>query len=393
MSTLGTRFREVGGDYDITVKATNTSTGSTIHTFNGFGVHKTYRGIFDSVSSRGRNGRYPVRSCTHDVHDMSNVLPMPSSYNTTAAFVSTMVSPLPCPLPISGTGMDLVCPLVPSSIWSDLSLEAFNYFSEVFPEELSLGEFIQGIVQLKQLLPEVQESISKTVSGGYLNKQFGWDNLLRDLDILSSMFSRISERIEYLQRTHGIPTRLGFHRRNIWVPSTLNVPILDPDGGYVAASEAVRHTLTDVEVSYRATAWIHNSLPYVDGVMGWIRGFSSALGLDNPVKTFWNLLPFSFVVDWFTGVDAHLDRLLRARPAVGWAVNDVSASVTSSYKVTVAYVSGIGGPQQWVSDRGTYHRKIYQRVVGLPIGMDSLIPSSLTPEQLVLLTALVHQQR
>jgi len=52
------------------------------------------------------------------------------------------------------------------------------------------------------------------------------------------------------------------------------------------------------------------------------------LGLTNPVNTAWELIPFSFVVDWFIGIGDYLsslDALIGVKRAVGWT-NEVWGS-------------------------------------------------------------------
>lgn len=45
------------------------------------------------------------------------------------------------------------------------------------------------------------------------------------------------------------------------------------------------------------------------GLLGTIRGYTSALGLDRLLATIWELVPFSFLVDWFVDVGSFLDSL------------------------------------------------------------------------------------
>lgn len=56
---------------------------------------------------------------------------------------------------------------------------------------------------------------------------------------------------------------------------------------------------------------------------------SQALGLTSPLTSIWNLIPFSFVADWFLPIGAAIKRVERA----GWDLVD-EAAVTTAYTLT-----------------------------------------------------------
>lgn len=283
---------------------------------------------------------------------------------------------------------------VPSSVVNALSEEAWNYFSDVFPACLSFGEFVQGFTQLKDLIPEIQESITGTISGGYLNKSFGWDNLLADLNTLSGLFQRTLDRMDYFRRTYMIPTRLGFSRRIDWVPDSLN-----STGGTTYPHISTINGVTDVVVElvefsavFRATAWIMQHLDYVTGLAGFMRVLFGELGLNNPVKAFWQTLPLSFLVDWFFKISTHLDNLTRLNPPTGWDVDDVTQSVDYrfAFKITQRSIYDPRGSyypvQSWIVHAGAYERQ-----PNLSFRWELLNPEELSQTQLTLLLAMLHQ--
>jgi hypothetical protein len=282
--------------------------------------------------------------------------------------------------------------LVPSISDADFygyNLEAFNDFADAFPQELSFGEFAQGMFQLRQLMPKIEESIGKSFSGGFLNKTFGWDNLLSDLDILASLFSRISKRLEYLKDTYGILTRLSKYKPdlvgNIAIGSTV-----DWTWGNTITN---RYTLLSYSLVYRAGAWLLQTLDYVDGVIGVLRALIGAFGLNNPVKAVWELLPFSFVVDWFFKISDHLDHLTRVQPTTGWRTFGPTCSVKQHaiLKVQTKHVTGTWN-NPW-HDNGYVSVFVYRRFDHLPLKSIDLTPiDELSPMQLALLLALLHQQ-
>jgi hypothetical protein len=134
------------------------------------------------------------------------------------------------------------------------------------------------------------------------------------------------------------------------------------------------------------------TLGYVSDLAGFIRTMIGALGLNNPVKAFWNTVPLSFVVDWFFNVSQHLEHLTRLNPAVGWNVTNMTNSVTYKIKFSVQQIGYPGnsssetiGPEYFINQR------VYERGVGLSFPWELLNPEELSSSQLTLLLAMLHQ--
>jgi len=376
------------------------------------GVHYTYRGPSTSYPSvcfiadetighrdpYWRKGRFPSGNCYQITTDYSHVGYMQDFSTDTGSvhFESGQRSILPVLFfnDISGYEPDILTNLglrVPTSVRDNYTEQAFNYFSDVFPQSLSFGEFVQGFTQLKDLLPQLGESITKTISGGYLNKKFGWDNLLADLGTLGTLFKSTIARMEYFHRTYGVPTRLGFSRH---VNSDY---ILDRDihwkvhfGLYDLYTTGF--SLKSANIIFRSTCWIYQVLDYVHDLVGFMRTLFGALGLNNPVKAFWNTIPLSFLVDWFFNISQHLDHLTRLNPAVGWNVNNMTYSFTYDIVYEVFQTSQYRSPSDTVKF-ATYEvrQQIYERNVGLSFAWELLNPDELSTSQLSLLLAMLHQ--
>jgi len=346
-------------------------------------------------------GRYPPGYGFHGRTDLSKVVPM----NDVIARVGGIdhleqwdTGRVPLLYPpgggisyVIGTVADLPDAFfgrVPSSIVNALSEEAWNYFSDVLPTHLNFSEFVQGFTQLKDLLPSLGESITGTVSKGYLNKKFGWDNLLQDLGTLSHLFDDVHERMDYFRRTYGIPTRLGFSRRIDWTPT-------GPEYPHTFAINYATDMTVEIDsfsAVFRATAWIMQHLDYMTDLVGFMRVLFGELGLNNPVKAFWNVIPLSFVVDWFFKISTHLDNLTRLNPPTGWDVDDVTQSV--SYDIVYKFVQ-----RNTYDARGSHYpvaswlapSKWYERQKYLSFQWELLNPEELSPTQLTLLLAMLHQ--
>jgi len=375
--------------------------------------------MWDVVHHRDRNsGLYPVGDCLHVDFDVNTGATFPRAkdwfFQREYIFGSGppvqtknhWLEPVPY-IPLNWAWMlsimgDVGVPdslgggTVPDNLRSDLSEQAWNYFSDIFPSSLSFGEFIQGLFELRGLLPEIKDSILGTLSSGYLNKTFGWDNLLSDLKTLSGLFSSVVKRMNYLKRTWGIPTRLGFARHNIVDFSSQIGTVYDLSGCSGNGLDGHRAfggvKLKSAQADYHASCWVLQELDYIDGLTGFLRVATGALGLNNPVKTFWSLLPFSFVVDWFTNVSEHLDNLTRLNPPIGWSAGRLVHSVKvrrtfeiyQDIPIELSINNSVNIPRNCEL---TVTR--YDRYAGLSFHWELLDPNGLTGNQLTLLLAML----
>lgn len=276
---------------------------------------------------------------------------------------------------------------VSNPLRSQLCLEAFNVFSTQFPEKISFSEFLLGLGKLKELLPKLSGDILRDLASFHLGQKFGWENLLRDLQALSTVVQDVRSRLEWLKKTRGKPTRLGHYKRNVkeFVPVVVERNVWDR--AFWTSLELVSY-----RVDFRAGAWLRQYLDHLDDMIGMLRGLMGALGLLNPVKAIWVNLPFSFVVDWFFNISAHLDRLALIKPAEEWNLYGVTHSFVYTAAIDVYQFCDVMHdpevPRGQRKYRGRMYYEIYDRQCGLPISLDSLIPTGLSPNQLVLLAAL-----
>lgn len=359
----------------------------------------SFHDFLDEIHVKRNNGRYPLSYCAHWSTDFP-ILPhirdvdiLPSNVEKVHWVSENNYMPIGRNSLSTILGWSPSSPVleqikIPEAVRSDLIFEAFNYFSETFPEEIAASEFTQGLFQLKALLPKIEDGVLNTIAGGYLNKSFGWDNLLADLGSFSSLVEKIKKRIEFLQKTAGTPTRLGFSRRhcNPLVPDMENLGVMsEPVLTGFTGSYAVLKSYTCV---FHATAWITQTLAEIDGIMIWFRAIITSLGLDNPVKAVWQVLPFSFVVDWFADVSGHLDRLTRLHPAVGWDVNDFSHSFRHVFNWELSQVAQLGTAYERLLITKPLKVIYYQRDLGLPVDTGLLDLSNLSYSQAALLIAL-----
>jgi hypothetical protein len=262
---------------------------------------------------------------------------------------------------------------------------AFNAFSERFPTKISGAEFLQGIGELAALIPKLERTITQTIAGAFLTKKFGWDNLISDLRSFANLVGSIRERMEFLKRTYGKPTKLYYKEKDLVTYESFN-HLRTWSRGY-----GTRLILEGYQCDFAAGASLHQELSHIDDFIGWLRAIVISLGLNNPLNSIWKTTRLSFVVDWFFNVSGHLTRLASVQPAEKWEVSNASHSVTISARFGVYQVNKdlIETPDQPELYLGVLTVKRYVRYIGLPLDLTVFTPSSCTPDQLVLIAAMM----
>lgn len=340
---------------------------------------------FEDVTG-GRNkqsGKYPISPCSHSKYEYyhyKEYQPFVGDHGFLHIPVDTypflQVSDIDSLLPQDFSG----------SLFSQLNEEAFISFSTQFPQKLSFAEFLVGLKDLRDLLPKFEESVGQAISGAYLQKKFGWDNLLSDLRALGSLMSSVQSRLDFLRKSYGKPTRIGFYKADVLHPTLGTYIEHVPVRGWGTRIKFVGYRC---DVRYSAT--LLQKLEHLNDTYGLFRGFVGALGLDNPLKAVWENLPFSFVVDWFARVSTHLDRLAKVHPGEQWDVYDITRSRDESALFEVVQFNDNISPNPGNPEikLGVVKFDRYVRALGLPIGYDVYSLSNLTPEQLTLFLAML----
>jgi hypothetical protein len=297
-------------------------------------------------------------------------------------------------------------------------MEAFNAFNEQFPQRLSGGEFAQGIrdfaTNIPRIVVKMQASLARagTLSGSlgsfvrrsrppsasagndvaaaYLSDQFVWAPLLADLEELERLIENTRSRLAFLKKTYGQPTKLRFSKR---LPAITHAgssywePLRGWGWSYV-------HELT--ETRYTATATLRQFMTHLDDAIGWIRALTAAFGFDNPAKAIWEMLPFSFLIDWLLDVSTRLDGLSRVHPSEPWDLSGLCWSVKSNHVVRVDRdVRGlVDQSNQLYPLVGKVLVRQYRRDLGVPADWAAVSLPSLTPHQWGLALALgwVHNR-
>lgn len=88
---------------------------------------------------------------------------------------------------------------------------------------------------------------------------------------------------------------------------------------------------------------------------------ANRMGLVNPASIAWELVPFSFVVDWFTNVGQIIESMT---DFAGLAIVDSGYSVKTQTNMTYQYFGGVGGGRIGVVQQVNAASRIFQRTPG-----------------------------
>lgn len=140
---------------------------------------------------------------------------------------------------------------------------------------------------------------AQRISDGWLELQYGWKPLIGDIYTLADQIAKSDKpRSRRLRVSHSIPM----------LPGCL------PDGQFLVTGGG--------SVSKQIIAYVTEDIP------SWPR----ALGLMDPEQVVWELVPFSFVVDWFIPVG----NWIQARDFASRAVGTFVITQRTKYDVRMA---------------------------------------------------------
>lgn len=221
----------------------------------------------------------------------------------------------------------------------DFAQQAFDKFGDQFPASLDFGNFLFEWNSVTELIPQMEKSISKTVSGAHLSYSFGMAPFVGDLEALMGIVKTVLDRIAWLRAHNGKTSRLRTSRTTNVTPAfapefSLSNVVRDlnwPD-------TAFRTRLIDRRIKMVATCRLRMDIDIPEGLEAIARGLVAALGLNNPMGTIYNSMPFSFVLDWVTRFGDVLDRHKYRTYNGTYEVSDFTTSVMDSRAWVVEYV-------------------------------------------------------
>jgi len=312
---------------------------------------------------------------------------------------------------------------VPSYSQVDLtgmSKMAFQAFHEQLPEATSLPNFLLELGDLKDLLPTIEKwrsliklaqdvkmrfrpgksdafskvqtigDVMRVLRNQHLQMQFGVVPLLSDLKAFANVIPNVRKRLAYLRKTNG-------KRRRVHFSKPIEVPLEDipHSSEYIGLGMYFIGEPIACNCTFHASAEVVMTLEGLDEADTMLRGVADALGFSNPAKVIWNAIPFSFVLEYFVKIEHILNGLkvpaFQGKTEVFNVCHSISATVAIQQKILYnGLFFGTGSIQD--IDLGSTAVKLYERKLGLPVGYSDLPLTDPSPQQQVLMAALLDQK-
>lgn len=218
----------------------------------------------------------------------------------------------------------------------------------------------------KMRLGHVAHDLAKKSSNQYLAYTFGIKPAIDDVVDAVKAHSRVSARLRYLRRNAGL-----------FVPIRAKKELLSNcDYEYpkpVAGADDYIKWCTDKHSSIgvvSALGKVRSDLSHASDWAAYLQYF----GINKVVGLAWELIPFSFVLDWFTNVQERLNTLTRLHTGGPFVeFRNICHSVKLTHQETLVYVPGrdasFGGTcisPSSATPLATRTVVDYQRSVGLP---------------------------
>lgn len=231
--------------------------------------------------------------------------------------------------------------------------------------------------------------VLKLPANAYLEVQFGWKNIKRDLEAIASVWREVREHQDFLRRTVDTYTSVASRQASTVYPSTVG-STLQPYGQLMrlqpklASVERIACFSLDIRRTRQQMIWSK-----FDQII-------SRLGARDVASALWDLVPYSFVVDWFT----HVNRLVQQTP-IAWNQYDLRyigystkttwfgdvlvTSQSNGYPAVSNQISYLAGPKRVQTS--------YVRSSGFPPGTTSVgLFGNLSKTQLAEGIALIIQR-
>jgi len=252
-----------------------------------------------------------------------------------------------------------VPPAIDWTYWRTKALANLNPNRPVVDLPVSIAELKDIPKMLKNLgdllrlgKSGMAKDVVKTMAEGHLNWQFGWAPLINDLSQLLGFTDMVNDRLDYLKKLDGgtdVARRLG----RLPEVSQTNRILWGNDGHGKLFYEFYQTSHALDEGWYKARVALNTPLPPTDREQRELAR-NAALGLNVSPSTAWNLIPWSWLIDWFANTGDLLSLTQNAIPYRVWNLN-VMVKTTCRSTVVPTYLapglSSSGGKGYYIVKR------------------------------------------
>lgn len=251
------------------------------------------------------------------------------------------------------------------------------------------------------------KGLSKDVPNEYLSYHFGWKQLWRDLNDLLALPEKASKKVNFLMSRSGKPTTLRSKRI---IPSVTGTGV----SGFEyqqTADDYWLETNSRIERNSEVRLVVNRTwdFPPINSAEFKRHVFAERTGVQPRITDVYNLIPWTWLLDWFTGLGNYIDLIEtingRDSGVINWGmiscvttgrlITDFKSQSTSWSDTLVDNVN-VGHREYYTQNRHTssYDFECQTRddvATILDVNVTS-VPSTLTPYQMSILGALLAQR-
>lgn len=147
--------------------------------------------------------------------------------------------------------------------------------------------------------------LAKDVPNEYLSYHFGWKQLWKDLNDLLELPEKASKKINFLMSRSGKPTTLRAKRVFPSVTGTgvSGFEYRQTADDYLLETNSRIERESEVRIAINRT-W---DFPPINSVEFNKRVYAQRTGIQPRITDVYNLIPWTWLLDWFTGLDNYID--------------------------------------------------------------------------------------
>jgi len=276
---------------------------------NGYALDGSYDSITYGTCKRGPDGFRPTMPCEHFKASSSQkrtiLSNMSNGNGTRYKSISSRYS-------VTGRIALLTPPTLPDL--NPFHVAAMDYFrSGCVDKEVDIPVSLIELGEVKRIVPQLKEIFSiqkfvgpqsnwrslthyaKKAANLHLLTAFGILPLINDVVAVHNAVKGLRDKIAFIRKNEGQPIKVEYRKK---IELGLPPNVVCPHSG------AIWETLYNQwNASYKAFAVLKYETSSLNSVELALRLLTRELGFDNVLGGAWELIPFSFIIDWLLHVD------------------------------------------------------------------------------------------
>jgi hypothetical protein len=153
-----------------------------------------------------------------------------------------------------------------------------------------------------------QTNLARSAGKDYLNYEFGWAPLVRDIRDFAKTVSQVNELVQSFERQSGRRLR---RRVSMGTSSSIGVPT-ERTGGTFPISVMFQNGYNHTSSYTRGRTWFSGAFKYYlpeSGLGRYTTLAQKLFGVKLTPELLWNLAPWTWAVDWFANVGDILENI------------------------------------------------------------------------------------